>query len=508
MKRCMQSDSTSVYCNCLKKISTMKFNPTKKKHLLLAGLALAASHGAMASGINKEQARPNILFFAVDDLRPSLGCFDDPLAITPNIDKLASEGVLFSRHYVQAPSSGPSRTSMLTGLRPDQVKVTNHATNFRDTRPDVTTLPQSFIQKGYQAISLGKMFHYSDGYNDSDSWHKEYFLKGAGFAYAIPENRRARGKGMATEAADVEDTAYLDGLISEKAIEYLHHFKENDLPFFLGVGYLKPHLPFNAPKKYWDMYQREDFRHIDDRERPVDAPDIAFHNWQELRGYWDTPEEGPFTPELEMLLRHGYYACVSFIDAQVGKVMETLEELGLKENTIIVFWGDHGFHLGEQNLWCKSTNFEMSAHAPLIISAPGMQQRGQTTDAIVQSLDIYPTLIELAGITAGQELAGTSLKPLLQDQQAPWSHLAYNQFARPYRAAIGAREPVSHMGYSVRTENWRYTAWYNVNTNQFEHPELYAMDLDGPTVNLAGKPEHADILKELHILIKAYKNNK
>jgi iduronate 2-sulfatase len=264
-------------------------------------------------------------------------------------------------------------------------------------------------------------------------------------------------------------------------------------------------LPFSAPRRYGDLYDREDFRHIEQRERPENSPDIAYHNWQELRGYNDIPSEGPLTAEKEMELRHGYYACVSYIDAQVGKLLNRLDELGLRENTLIVLWGDHGFHLGEKALWAKSTNFELSAHAPLIITAPGAASSGVTTDAIVESLDIYPTIIDLVGISPEGDLSGRSLKPLLEDPESEWVNVAFNQFARPYGAAIGGRAPLTHMGYSVRVDSWRYTTWYNVDTGDFEYPELYSFHESSiPSVNVAGYPEYSEIESKLHYMVQQY----
>ncbi len=471
---------------------------------LAAGLILSVAPVFVGCQQQPESEPLNVLFLSIDDLRPALGCYGDPLAVSPHIDALAEQGVLFSRHYVQAPSCAPSRTSMLTGLRPDEVKVVNHSTHFRDTKPGVVTLPELFKNSGYTAISLGKVFHYSAGYNDSQSWDKEYFLKEEQFSYLLPENRDARGKGPAIECLDVEDNAYMDGQMADKAIEYLRVFSESNTPFFLAVGHLKPHLPFTAPKRYWDMYDRNDFYHIDHPERPVGAPEVAFHNWQELRGYADIPEDGPLTPDQAAELRHAYYACVSYIDAQVGRVLQALDELGLRDNTIVVFWGDHGFHLGELNLWCKSTNFELSAHAPLILDAPGVKMTGKTSRAIVQSLDIYPTLVELTGLQTQAKLSGKSLLPLLNNVNADWKDIAFNQFARPYNAAIGGRQPMSHMGYSVRTNDWRYTSWFDINTGVFEYPELYDHRAKGIKVNLAGIPDYADVEKELHRLVDDY----
>ena len=461
---------------------------------------LLAAH---LTGCSPENTPPlNVLFISIDDLRPTLGSYGDSLAITPNIDELARHGVLFHRHYVQQPSCAPSRTSMLTGLRPDEVRVTNHATHFRDTRPEVVTLPQLFKNKGYTSIGLGKIFHNRAGYNDSISWNKEYRFSGN---YVLPENRNVSGKAASIENVDVEDNAYRDGQVTETALDYLAKFSENNTPFFLGVGFYKPHLPFSAPGRYWDLYDREDFRHIEQRERPENSPDIAFHNWQELRGYNDIPSEGPLTAAKEKELRHGYYACVSYIDAQVGKLLNRLDELGLRENTLIVLWGDHGFHLGEKALWAKSTNFELSAHAPLIITAPGAASWGVKTDAIVESLDIYPTIIDLVGMSSEGDLSGRSLKPLLEDPESEWINVAFNQFARPYGAAIGGRAPLTHMGYSVRVDSWRYTTWYNVDSDDFEYPELYSLHESSiPSVNVAGYPEYSEIESKLHNMVQQY----
>ncbi len=477
------------------------------KKSILPGVLISLAPAFLPSCQEEVKQPLNVLFISVDDLRPALGCYGDPLATTPNIDRLAGQGVMFAHHYVQAPSSAPSRTSMLTGLRPDEVRVTNHKTHFRDTRPEVVTLPQFFRNRGYTTISLGKIFHYAKGYNDSISWDKEYFLKGYMSSYALTENREAGGKAASTEFVDAGDTAYLDGIISRKAMEYLREFKQKKTPFFLGVGFLKPHLPFTAPQKYWDMQEGKDFGKIRNPDRPLNAPEIAFHHWQELRGYKDIPREGPLTPEKETELRRAYYACVSYIDAQVGKILDLLDELDLRKNTIVVLWGDHGYHLGEQDLWCKSTNFEIAARSPLIISAPGVSEQGSICNKMVESLDIYPTILESCGYEHGDSLSGKSLVPFMNEQDPDWENIAYNQFARPYEAAIGARVPVTHMGYSVRVEGWRYTAWYNVKTKQFEYPELYRMGEDkANNENLAGEPEFLDIQKRLNELLVDYRS--
>lgn len=485
-----------------------EFLQTATTGLLATMLPVSLVFKKSINAPKNKSTKPNVIFIAVDDLRPTLSCFGDPQAITPHIDSLAKQGIIFNRHFVQAPSCAPSRTSLLTGLRPDEVRVTNHKTHFRDTRPEVVTLPQLFKNKGYAAINLGKIFHYASGYNDSISWNEEHFLKGA-MNYVLPENVKGKGKAVSSECADVNDTAYIDGKIADKAIEYLRKFKEANSPFFLGIGHLKPHLPFNAPKKYWDLYDRDDFGKIENRERPLNTPDIAFHQWQELRGYKDIKKKGALATEKEKELWHGYYACVSFVDAQIGKVLKTLDELNLRENTIIVLWGDHGYHLGEQDLWCKSTNFDLSARSPLIISAPGIGNSGQTCDAIVESVDLYPTIIDLCGIESADNLSGNSLKPLLENPKHNWKNVAFNQFARPYDAAISGKVPVTHMGYSVRTEEWRYTSWYNVSKDSFEFPELYSFrESSYLNENLAGKPEFAETEAKLHKLVQDYKDGK
>jgi len=470
-------------------------------------LAAVVFSGCTSAG-PEENGKVNVLFIASDDLRPALACYGDPLAITPNLDRLSEQGVLFSKAYVQAPSCAPSRTSMLTGLRPDQLKVTNHVTHFRDTRPETVTLPQSFKLNGYETWSIGKVFHFKRGYQDSISWTRpELYKSGLKGAQYVLEVNKTGDKAAATECVDVHDTAYWEGKMAREAIHFLNEMKEKDRNFFLAVGFLKPHLPFSAPKKYWDMHDPAGFGNIENRDRPVNSPEIAFHNWQELRGYTDIPEEGPLTEEMEIQLRHAYYACVSYVDAQVGKLLDALDALGLRENTIVVFWGDHGYHLGEQALWCKSTNFELSARVPVIISAPGTGTEGVTCNAVIESVDLYPTLIDLCGIDPMEELSGESLKPLLKDPSAEWKNIAFNQFVRPYSAAIGGGKPVSHMGYSVRTESWRYTAWYNEHTGSFEYPELYALPEQLiPDENLAGKSEYADTESELLELLKDYQS--
>lgn len=463
--------------------------------------------------------KPNVLFISIDDLLATVGVYGDSIAVTPNIDELAESSVVFNRHYVQQASCAPSRTSMLTGLRPKEVGVVNHSVHFRDTRPDVVTLPQLFKNNGYHSVGIGKIFHFRHGYQDTElSWTSEVRGSNRGVKknqYVLPENRHG-GKAAATEKADVLDTAYPDGRFTKLALDYLRRFEFDEEPFFLAVGFMKPHLPFNAPSRYWDLYDRDDFDFpLIQPDRPKGAPDVAFHNSNEFRGYTDFPDEGPVSKELRMQLRHGYYASVSYIDAQVGMLMDELDELGLRDNTIVVLWSDHGYHLGELGLWGKSTNYEMAAHAPMMISVPDMTDEGARTNALVESVDIYPTLADLAGITPENELSGESLRPLLTDPDAEWRPFAFNRFGRPYGAAIGGGQTMTHMGYSVRVDKWRYTAWYNLESETIEYNELYPMDFNPDHViqesnieseNLSGRPEYEVVENRLLKMLQQYRN--
>lgn len=451
------------------------------------------------------QQRKNVLFILVDDLRPNLGCYGDMNAYTPNIDKLAQQGIVFNKAYCQQAVCNPSRTSMLTGLRPGVTKVYNLDTHFRDNLPDAVTLPQSFKNSGYFTASVGKIFHNSKNTVDPISWTIE-LSPAYNNTYVLPKNRSGKGKQGVTEMADVPDSAYADGMIAEGAIQLLAEAAQQDDPFFIAVGFKKPHAPFCAPKKYWDLYDRSAFG-VAGRSRPAGSPDLAFHRSQELRGYRDVPDEGDVPSEKEQEIIHGYYACISYVDAQLGKILDRLEALGLSENTVIVLWGDHGYHLGEQDLWCKSTNFELDTRVPLIVAAPGMKGNGSHNDAIVESVDIFPTLVDLCGIAPREELNGVSMLPLLDNPFATWGYPAFSQFVRPYEAIFKKNAP-THMGYSVRVEGWRCTYWYDLEKHVVVERELYQMGGNGlESENMAGRPAVAELEAELVALIDQYRNN-
>ncbi len=481
----------------------MKMNSKIKKRLLhSAGLCCILTINSQGS----EAKKPNVLFIAVDDLRPSLGCYGDINAITPNIDKLAKRGVVFNRAYCQQAVCNPSRASVMTGLRPDQIGVTNLESHFRDRLPDVETLPQAFMRNGYQTIGIGKIFHGQRNTQDDLSWTKPPVmnLSKKEDEYALPKNKEG-GKADSYEWAAVEDEAYEDGRIAKEAIRELKELKKTGNPFFLAVGFKKPHLPFCIPQKYWDLYQDELFAGIPHPERPSDAPDVAFHNSQELRGYRDITEKGKIEPTKVRMLWHGYYACVSYVDAQVGKIIDLLDELGLTENTIIVLWGDHGYHLGEQSLWCKSTNFELDTRIPLVISAPGMSKSGVNSNSLVEAVDLYPTLLDLCGLKPEGDLAGVSLKPVLTNPETELKQAVFSQFVRPYSALFS--ETAGYMGYSVRTKEWRCTAWFNLQNDSIEYRELY--DLRKTAVerkNCSGEKELKEVESRLICLLRDYRS--
>lgn len=455
--------------------------------------SICESQTALAADAAK---RPNVLFIAADDLRVELGCYGNTIVQSPNIDKLAARGTRFNRAYCQQALCNPSRASLLTGLRPDTLGVTNLPVHFRENLPDVVTLPQVFKANGYDARCVGKIFH---------NWRQDDY-KGDAISWSAPEEMHYNSHGNDTpqvegdvppdllnmpraEMRDVPDEAYFDGRVAARAIEVMNEVK--DKPFFLAVGFWKPHLPFNPPKKYWDMYDRADIA-PPAFGKPEGVPDIAMHDARELlRGFKDGP-----TPVDVLALRHGYYAATTYLDTQVGKVLDELDRLGLRDNTIIVFWSDHGFHLGEHDLWAKTSNFELDARVPLIIAAPGQKAKGATTQAMVELLDLYPTLTEMCGITPPHQLEGDSLTRLLDDPEAVKFGVAFTQHPRP--AYPPGRQSPEVMGYSVRTHRFRYTEWRKVADGDVLARELYNHETDADeTVNVAGQANRANAVKRL-----------
>jgi iduronate 2-sulfatase len=483
-----------------------------KPTLILAAFLAACS----CCGVS--HATPNVLLIAVDDLRPELGCYGADHIHSPNIDRFAERALLFERAYCQQAVCNPSRTSLMTGLRPDTIGVTGNHTHFRDKHPDVVTLPQHFKNHGYHAQSIGKIYHgvflegssrtVWDTMGDPPSWSVPTTRFGPRYYYTEDGIRQARESYLATyrpkdpapddwttklvfgpmtEAPDVPDETLYDGQVAAAAVDTLRQLGDADQPFFLAVGFIKPHTPFVAPKKYWDLYDPETIKLSDDHDLPDGAPVYAGHYSGEVRRYTDQPNNGPFSEDDQRRLRHGYQACISFTDAQVGHVLDELDRLGLADDTIVVLYGDHGWHLGEHGLWGKTTNFELDTRAPLIVHAPGMKAAGKRTKALVEFVDIYPTLAKLADLPAREELQGKSFAPLLNDSALPWKPAAYSQYPRGKRT-----------GYSMRTPRYRYTEWIDRHSGMTDVRELYDYQADpAETVSVAEQSEHSALIARL-----------
>lgn len=460
------------------------------------------------SGSASLPGKKNVLFLAVDDLRPALGCYDDPVAQTPNLDRLARRGTVFMRAYCQEAVCAPSRLSLMTGRRPDTIRVWDLNTHFRESMPDVVTLPQLFKSRGYAARSIGKLYHGSGpASKDPVSWSEAPVFdtnREPEFRYAKASNLEGKGlKRDATESASVPDSRYIDGLIAEEAIRALAEYGESEQPFFLAVGFKKPHLPFCAPKRYWDLYDPETIPGPVSPRLPEGAPEWATRSWKELEGYRDIPAEETLNASQVRRLRHGYYACVSYIDAQVGRVLDQLETSGLDGNTVICLWGDHGFHLGEQGLWTKANNYELSTRVPLIVVDPDIGETGQTTKALVELVDIYPTLAELCGLPPPEGLEGCSLVPLLRDPQRAWKPAVFSQYPR---AKTGHRHKGrgSVMGYAVRSDQYRYVEWQDSLKGTVLARELYDQETDPEeSRNLVSQPGTENIVERHRELLRA-----
>ncbi|WP_296635703.1 sulfatase [Polaribacter sp.] len=414
----------------------------------------------------------NVLFIVVDDLRPELGCYGNPIVKSPNIDKLASEGIVFEKAYCQQAVCGPSRASFLSGLRPNSTNVFDLKTRLQESVPNTLTLPLFFKNKGYEVISLGKIYH-NRGENGDDpnswtelEWHPQGQWKGRGYLTKEAQSKiyntnRKKGVGPSTEKAAVSDNMYPDGVLADEAIDRLKGFKKSGKPFFLACGFQKPHLPFNAPKRYWDIYNPETLYQTSQKSWPVDMPKRAGNKSGELKSYTDIPQKKKnWDKSIETNLIHGYYASVSYVDAQIGKVVEELDRLDLRKSTIIVLLGDHGWKLNDYGAWCKHTNFEIDARVPLIISAP-QYKTNKNSPALVELVDVYPTLADFCNFEIPTHCEGASLIPLLKKPNKKWKQVALSQY------------PTSgSMRYSIRSGKWRYTEWID-KENHIVERELY-----------------------------------
>jgi choline-sulfatase len=387
--------------------------------LMAISFLFVSCKGEKKEEVIVEEKKPmNILFIAVDDLRPELNFYGAKHIKSPNLDKLAGESIVFNRAYCNIPVCGASRASLLTGMRPTRHRFINYSTRADVDVPEAISLPRLLKQNGYTTISSGKIYH--NGKDDISAWDSRWFPEGNIRDYQLEkniiengnDNLAVRGRASAFEMAEVNDKAYFDGKIAQKGIADLKTLKKNKQPFFLALGFMKPHLPFNAPKKYWDLYDRSTIELPKSYVQPKSTPKQAFHNFGELRNYGNIPKKGDLSDDLAKELIHGYYACVSYVDAQIGLVLDELKRLELEENTIVILWGDHGWNLGNHKLWCKHVTFETALRTPLIIKVPG-KTKGQKTDAITEYIDVYPSLAELVGLEIPNTVDGKSFVPII-----------------------------------------------------------------------------------------------
>jgi arylsulfatase A-like enzyme len=451
--------------------------------------------------MKREGYVPNVLFIAVDDLRPQLGCYGVGEVHSPNIDELASRGTVFDRAYCQQSVCAPSRASVMTGCRPDTTGIFDLQTPVRSVMPDVVTLPQHFKNHGYTTRSIGKIYHHRN--DDLEGWSDAPFQstgdwQGRGYLTdeaietiekmdqrMIETGSTRRGLGPAFERADVLDDSYHDGKDADAAIQALRDLKNES--FFLAVGFHKPHLPFNAPAKYWDLYDPEALPRPKTTNAPSGATPYSLTSFGELRGYADIPQDGPLSEDMARKLVHGYCACVSYMDAQVGRVLAELKRLEMEQDTVIMFWGDHGWKLGDHGSWCKHTNFEIDTHAPMIVRAP---DRGEGTHVfgLTEFVDMYPTLCELSDVPVPDHCEGQSLVPLLEEPDREWKQGAISQY--PRRGNV--------MGYTLRTDSYRYTEWQDRQSGEVKDRELYDHRISHEeSANVAGHDDLSDTIGEL-----------
>lgn len=451
--------------------------------------------------------RPNVLFVSIDDLRPELGCYGNADIRTPHLDEFSERATTFMRAYCQAAVCAPSRASVMTGLRPDSTRVWDLRGKFRVNLPNVVTIPQHFHEHGYHTVSMGKIFHNHMpdrvSFDEPDLRPSKYmtpemidrepesFYHDEGLNRELAAVRQRRLKknpkayadgwayGQSTESYDAPDSEFYDGAQTDLALQTLKRLKDRDQPFFLALGYYRPHLPFVAPKRYWDLYDRNKLRLASNPFLPHNSPVMAMNSAYELKGCYDLeharhPSVAKMTENEARLLKHGYYASVSFVDACFGKLMHGLAELGLADNTIVVVWGDHGWKLGEHGSWCKQTNYNIDTRVPLLVHVPGQAVTGAHCDALVELVDLYPTLCDAAAIPIPDNIEGTSFAPLLADPNSNWKEAAFSQFHRSPRVTPDKGD---YMGLSMVTSRYHYVEWRNWNDGEKTVGELVATEL-------------------------------
>ncbi|MDX1284732.1 MAG: sulfatase [Draconibacterium sp.] len=486
---------------------------TKYLLLIIGAMFFLSCTNQTTKEKEQPEGKPNILFIAIDDLRPELGCYGNTQIKSPNIDKLASEGLLFNRTYCQQPICMASRASLMSGLRPDTMHIYN-CLSLEEDAPGILTLDQHFENNGYEIWAAGKIYHYGIDYDvQFGDAYKKVQTEQVGRGYLSDEaikiveeydgwyrenrNEGGGGRGPAFEWPDVPDNAYHDGKMTDMAIEKLTELKSGEKPFFMAVGYKKPHLPFNAPKKYWDLYDANEIEPAKNTNHPENVSRYFNYNFGELRNYAGIPKgREKFDVELNKTLKHGYYATVSYIDAQIGRLMDELKASGLEKNTIVILWGDHGWKLGEYGMWCKHTQFHLDNHVPMLIKDPG--QTPAKTDALVEFVDIYPSLCELAGLELPAHLQGTSFAPLIEDPNKKWKEGALSYW--PVSNRTNPDKVV--MGYTVQTERYRYTEWIRESTGELMDRDLFDHQTD-PDENksIANNAENEELMKELSQLL-------
>lgn len=454
--------------------------------------------------------KPNVLLILVDDLKPSFGAYGEKWVHSPNLDRLAASGMRFDMAYCNQAVCAPSRNNLLLGSRSTSIGVYSLGDHFRKAVPDAVTMPQFFKQHGYHAAGIGKVFHIGHGnINDKHSWSVP-FQPDKVIDYVLPEstggqltreealfsNRPKAGlpRGAAWEIADVEDGAYADGRIAAEGIRRLQNYSKGEQPFFLALGFTKPHLPFCAPRKYWDLYDRSKLPLAEYTQPPTGAPKYAHKTIGELNQYKPVPEKPPLSKDLVRTLIHGYYASLSYMDAQVGRVLDEVQHLGLSDDTIIVLWGDHGYHLGDHGTWTKHTNYEQANRIPIVISAPGVTKPGSSSKALIETVDLFPTIAELAGLPrpkGPQPIDGDSFASVLKGCTATRiGEYAYHSYPKGNR-----------LGRAIRTSRYRLVEWkpWGKPSAKADY-ELYDYEADPlEKRNLAS--EMPDVVKKLSAIL-------
>jgi len=480
----------------------------------IAVLIISCSAPESKNDQTRETSRkPNILFISIDDLGPNLGVYGNTHIVSPNIDALAEEGTTFLKTYSQVGVCAPSRASLMIGLRPDSTRVWHLGDKFREIMPEAVTMPQYFHKFGYYTVNMGKIFH--NYMPDSVSWDvpdlrppryvRPEWLKRDGETFYVNEETQRKQKrkrdsiikikpnyyadgwnnGPAWEMEDVHDTMYYDGAQTKMAKKVLSGLAEDHQPFYFALGYFRPHLPFAVPKKYWDLYDRNELPLASNPYLPKNSPIMSMNSMYELRGYdgfahIKHPSEFKMNEDTARILKQGYYASVSYIDAQVGKLMEHLRKLDILKNTIIIIWGDHGWKLGEHNGWCKQTNYNIDTHVPMIIRAPGQKNKGAKVKKLTELIDMFPSLCELSGIKVPEYLQGQSFVPLMNNPERKWKNAVFSQFHRRPRISPDGKR---YMGYSMLTPKYHYVEWYYWNDESKEKgdwvvSELYDNEID------------------------------